>query len=97
MLRSPPPPPPKKKKRLAKYGVPGGPRNVSWTNNSRTESISMLLFPREDITHEKWVRLVRRNRAKWQPAKTSVQCSVYFEFSDLEQRLDLNLGEGSSF
>ena len=50
----------------------------------------MHLFPRDDVTRQKWVRFVRRHRANWQPSKTSV-------LSDFEQRLDLNLGEGSSF
>ncbi|XP_044166242.1 uncharacterized protein LOC122950261 [Acropora millepora] len=57
----------------------------------------MHLFPHDDVTRQKWVRFVRRHRANWQPSKTSVLCSVYFELSDFEQRLDLNLGEGSSF
>ena len=43
------------------------------------------------------IPFVRRHREKWQPAKTTVLCSVYFELSDFEQRLDVNLGEGSSF
>ena len=84
-------------KSLGKYCVTGGPGNVSCTNNSRTEGISMHLFPRDDVTRQKWVRFVRRHRANWQPSKTSVLCSVHFELSDFEQRLDLNLGEGSSF
>ena len=64
---------------------------------TRTEGISMHMFLRDDVTREKWVRFVRRHRAKWQPSKTSVLCSVHFELSDFEQRLYLNLGEGSSF
>lgn len=57
----------------------------------------MHIFPRDDVTREKWVRFVRRYRAKWQPSKISVLCSVHFELSNFEQLLDLNLGEGSSF
>ena len=57
----------------------------------------MQMFPRDDVTREKWVRFGRRHWAKWQPSKTSVLCSVHFELSDFEQRLDLNLGQGSSF
>ena len=57
----------------------------------------MLVFRRDNVTREKRVRFVRRHRAKWQAAKTSVLCSVYFELSAFEQQLDLNLGEGSSF
>ena len=86
-----------KKKSLGKYCVASGPGNVSCTKNSRTEGISMLVFRPYDVTREKRVRFVRRHGAKWQPAKTSVLCSVYFELSDFEQRLDLNLGEGSFF
>jgi len=52
------------------------------------------MFPRDDITREKCVRFVGQHRAKWQP---SVLCSVHFELSDFEQRLNLNLGQGSSF
>ena len=91
MVRSP------RKRPLGKHGVAGGDRNVSWTNNSRTAGISMLMCPRDDVTREKWVPLVRRHRAKWQPAKTSLLCSMHFELSGFEQRLDLNLGEVSSF
>jgi len=54
------------------------------------------MFPRDDVTREKWMRFVRRHRAKWQPSKT-VLCSVHFELSDFEQQLDPNLGQGSSF
>lgn len=61
------------------------------------EGISMHMFPRDDVTSEKWVRFVRRHREKWQPSKTSVLCSVHFELSDFEQRLNFNLGDGSSF
>ena len=87
-----------KKKSLRKYCVAGGPGNVSCTNNSRTEGISMLVFRRDDVTlSRKTVPFVRRHRAKWQPEKTSVLCSVYFKLSDFEQRHDVNLGEGSSF
>jgi len=57
------------------------------------------MFPRDDVTREKWLRFVRRHRAKWQPSKTSVLlCSpVHFELSDFEQQFDVNLREGSSF
>ena len=52
-----------KRKSLGKYCVAGGPGNVSCTNNSRTEGISMHMFPRDDVIREKWVRFVRRHRA----------------------------------
>ena len=74
-----------KRKSLGKYCVAGGPGNVSCTNNSRTEGISMHMFPRDDVIRKKWVRFVRRHRANWQPSKTSVLCSVHFELSDFEQ------------
>ena len=41
------------KKSLGKYCVAGGPGNVSCTNNSRTEGISMLVLRRDDVTREK--------------------------------------------
>ena len=63
----------KPKKRISgKYCVAGGPGNVSCTNNSKTEGVSMHMFPREDAIRDKWVRFVRRHRADWQPSKTSV-------------------------
>ena len=62
-----------------KFCVAGGPRNVSCTNNSKTEGISLHVFPRDDAIREKWIRFVQRNRAKWQPSKTSVLCSVHFD------------------
>ena len=85
-----------KKGSSGKYCVAGGPGNVSCTNNSKTEGISMHMFPRDETIREKWVRFVQRHRAKWQPSKTSVLCSVHFDVSDFEHRTDLSLG-GSSF
>ena len=70
---------------------------MSCTNNSKTEGISMHIFPRDDAVREKWVRFVQRHRAKWQPSKTSALCSVHFDVSDFEHRIDLNLGEVSEF
>ena len=70
---------------------------MSCTNNSKTEGISLHMFPRDDAIREKWIRFVQRHRAKWQPSKTSVLCSVHFDSSSFEQRADLNLGETSSF
>ena len=55
------------------------------------------MFPQEDAIREKWVRFMGRHRAKWQPSKTSVLCSVHFDASDFEQRLGLNLGGAESF
>ena len=86
-----------KKHSLGKYCVAGGPGNVSCTNNSKTEGISMHMFPRDDTIREKWVRFVQRHRAKWQPSKTSVLCSVHFDVSDFEHRNDLNLVDSSTF
>ena len=45
-----------KKLSLGKYCVAGGPGNVSCTNNSRTEGISMLVFRGDDVAREKRVR-----------------------------------------
>ena len=43
----------KPKKRISgKYCVAGGPGNVSCTNNSRTEGVSMHMFPRKDAIRE---------------------------------------------
>ena len=49
----------KLKKRIScKYYVASGPGNVSCTNNSKTEGVSMHLFPREDAIRNKWVRFM---------------------------------------
>ena len=73
-----------KKRILSKYCVACGPGNVSCTNNSKTEGVSMHMFPREDAIRDKWVRFVRTHRADWQPSKTSVLCSAHFDASDFE-------------
>ena len=44
-----------KKKSLGKYCVAGGPGNGSCTDKSRLEGISMHMFPRDDVTRQKWV------------------------------------------
>ena len=54
----------------------------------------MQMFPHDNATCEKWIRVVRRHWAKWQPLKTSVLCSVHFKLSDFEQQLGLNIREG---
>ena len=82
-----------KKRSSGKFCVAGGPRNMSCTNNSKTEGISLHMFPRDDAIHEKWIRFIQRHQAKWQPSKTSVLCSVHFDSSCFEQRADLNLGD----
>ena len=64
---------------------------MSCTNNSKTEGISLHMFPQDDAIREKWIRFVQRHRAIWQPSKTSVLCLVYFDSSCFEQRADLNL------
>ena len=88
-----------KKHSLGKYCVAGGPGNVSCTNNLKTEGISMHMFPHDDTIREKWIRFVQIHvhRAKWQPSKTSVLCSVHFDVSDFEHRNDLNLVDSSAF
>ena len=59
-----------KKKSLGKYCVAGGPRNVSCTNNSRTEGISMLVFRRDDVTREK--RSIRAKTSGKMPASKNI-------------------------
>lgn len=54
-------------------------------------------YSRDESIHEKWVHFVQQHRAKWNPTKTSVLCSVHFDASDFEHRIDINLGEGSEF
>ena len=88
----------KTKKRISgKYGVAGGPGNVSCTNDSKTEGVSMHMFPWEDAIRKKWIRFMHRHQADRQPSKTSVLCSVHFDASNFEQRLGLNLAGAESF
>ena len=66
----------KPNKRISgKYCVAGGPGNISCTNNSKTEGVSIHILPREDAIRDEWVRFVRRHRGDWQPSKISVLCS----------------------
>lgn len=82
----------KRKKRYSgKFCVAGGPRSVSCNNNSKTQGVSLHLFPRDKVIYNQWIRFVQRHRANWQPSKTSVLCSVHFQSSCFEQRADLNL------
>ena len=37
---------------------------------------------------KKWVDFVKQKRAKWQPSKHSVICSVHFKPEDFERRFD---------
>ena len=45
--------------------------------------------PEAKRRRKKWVNFVRQKRAKWQPSKHSVTCSVHFKPEDFERRFDL--------
>ena len=76
----------KPNKRISgKYCVAGGPGNISCTNNSKTEGVSIHIIPREDAIGDEWVCFVRRHRGDWQPSKISVLCSGHFDASDFTQ------------
>lgn len=85
------------KKSLGKYCVAGGPGNVSCTNNSKTEGVSMHRFPSDNSIRSKWTRFVQRHRSQWKPSSTSVLCSAHFQLSDFEQRLDFKLDGAETF
>jgi hypothetical protein len=76
---------------LGKYCVAGGPGNVSCKNNSKTEGVSMHSFPSNHVNCLKWTGFVQRHQTQWHPSNSSVLCSVHFQPSDFEQRLDLNV------
>ena len=61
----------------------------------KAEGISLHVIPFfEDERPEakrrrkKWVDFVKQKRAKWQPSKYSVICSVHFKPEDFERRFD---------
>lgn len=84
----------KKRKRVSgKFCVAGGPNQTSCNNNSKTEGVSLHLFPSNKAFRDRWTRFIQRHRANWQPTKSSVLCSEHFHSSCFEQRLDLNLDE----
>ena len=45
---------------------------------------------------KKWVEFVKQKRAKWQPSKHSVICSVHFKPEDFERRFSLGETGGRS-
>ena len=45
--------------------------------------------PEAKRRREKWVDFVKQKRAKWQPSKRSVICSVHFKPEDFERRFVL--------
>ena len=44
--------------------------------------------PEAKRRRKKWVDFVKQKRAKWQPSKHSVICSVHFKPEDFERRFD---------
>ena len=44
--------------------------------------------PEAKRRRKKWVDFVKQKRAKWQPSKHSVTCSVHFKPEDFERRFD---------
>lgn len=81
------------KKRGGRYCVAGGPKNISCTNTSYTDGISMHVFPKNDDARRKWTRFVQRHRPNFSPSSTSALCSVHFEVSCFERNISLDLGD----
>ena len=78
------------KKRGGKRCVAGGPNQISCANDSKTEGMSMHLFPNKETEpqrHRKWVNLVRKHRPGFEASSTSCLCSAHFE----DSCFDLNL------
>ena len=52
--------------------------------------------PEAKRRRKKWVDFVKQKRAKWQPSKRSVICSVHFKPEDFERRFALSEAGGKS-
>lgn len=74
-----------------KYCVAGFTHQRSCRNSSRSEGISMHMFPRNEKKRAAWTSFVRKHRPNWNPTSTSALCSAHFCGSDFTQRLDINV------
>ena len=52
--------------------------------------------PEAKRRRKKWVDFVKQKRAKWEPSKRSVICSVHFKPEDFERRFALGESGGKS-
>ena len=80
----------KRRKHLpGNYCAAGRPGGGSCTNTNATPGVSMHLFPTDKGLRNQWLNFVRRHRADFRPAKTSVLCSVHFTPDCFTRRIDL--------
>ncbi len=82
----------RKASRGGKRCVAGGPNLVSCANDSKTEGISMHLFPNEETDAQrrnKWVKFVHKHRPGFHATATSCLCSAHFEDSCYDMNLEL--------
>ena len=79
----------KPSRRGGKFCVAGTSNGSSCQNTSYCEGVKMHYFPSNEEICRKWVAFVRRHRHNWKPSSTSVLCSVHFEPTCYERRLDI--------
>ena len=61
----------------------------SCQNTSYCKGVKMHYFPSNEEIRRKWVAFVRRHHHNWKPSSTLVLCSVHFEPTCYERRLDI--------
>ena len=71
--------------------VAGFSHQRSCRNSSRSEGISMHMFPRDEKKRTAWTSFVRKHRPNWNPTATSALCSAHFCASEFTQRLGINV------
>ena len=82
-----------RKKRGGRYCVAGGPNNVSCTNTSYMDHISMHVFPKDEVLRKKWTCFVQEHRANFVAKPLSALCSAHFEPSCFERNVNIHLGD----
>ena len=78
-------------RRGGKYCVAGLPNNVSCTNTSYTEGVSMHRFPKNPETRQKWTKFVRKRRPNFAATDTSFLCSMHFAPTCFTRRQDISV------
>ena len=78
-------------RRGGKYCVAGLTNNVSCTNTSYSEGISMHRFPKNPETRQKWKKFVRKRQLDFTPTDTSSLCSMHFLPTCYTRRQDITV------
>lgn len=47
-------------------------------SNAHRDGVSLYRFPKDPVLRAKWVKQVRRTRARWNPSDSSVLCNNHF-------------------